>query len=435
MFAYYFPPLGGGGVQRTAKYVKYLPSEGFEPILVTGTPRGFPLRDTSLSRDVPPGTRIRRARALPLQTAQWKLDGLLRRLGLPTKLVGEALWPDNHIGWLSAAIYGGLRAVHDYQPDVLYSTSSPTTAHLAALIVHKLTGLPWVADFRDSWLFNPLDPRTRSYAPLARASEALERTVVAEASYVTFADETMRACGLEQDDPRRVVICNGVDPDDLPAFPALGAHTPDGRFRLSYVGSLYGSHDGAEMFAAIRHLMEAGELDARNFELRVVGHAAVERRNLRSLPISFTGYVSHDRALAEMAEASVLLYSRPPEDRVISGKIFEYLVSGRPVLSVAHPDSLASRLVGELGAGWCADVRDAGTVAAALRQVLSDWRGGSIEVGPGVREEVLRRFSRRKLAGELADVLRATIEGGRPGAPSGSALSTPAPAGASLAPA
>ena len=232
------------------------------------------------------------------------------------------------------------------------------------------------------------------------------------------------------------MICNGVDPDDLPAFPARGAHTPRrARFRLSYVGSLYGSHDGAEMFAAIRHLMEAGELDARNFELRVVGHAEVERRNLRSLPISFTGYVSHDRALAEMAEASVLLYSRPPEDRVISGKIFEYLVSGRPVLSVAHPDSLASRLVGELGAGWCADVRDAGTVAAALRQVLSDWRGGSIEVGPGVREEVLRRFSRRKLAGELADVLRATIEGGRPGAPSGSALSTPAPAGASLAPA
>jgi len=435
MFAYYFPPLGGGGVQRTAKYVKYLPSDGFEPILVTGTPRGFLLRDASLSRDVPPGTRIRRARALPLQTAQWKLDGLLRRVGLPTKLVGEALWPDNHIGWLPAAIHGGLRAVHDYQPEVLYSTSSPTTSHLAALIVHKLTGLPWVADFRDSWLFNPLDPRTSSYAPLVRASEALERTIVAEASYVTFADETMRACGLDPDDPRRVVITNGVDADDLPAFPACRAHPPDGRFRLSYVGSLYGSHDGAETFAAIRQLMEAGELSGRNFELRVVGHAALERRKLRSLPISFTGYVSHDRALAEMAEASVLLYSRPPEDRVISGKIFEYLVSGRPVLSVAHPDSLASRLVGELGAGWCADVRDAGAVAATLRQVLADWRRGAVEVGPGVRDEVLRRFSRQKLAGELADVLRAAIDGGRPHAPSPRAAGIPASVASTLAPA
>ena len=414
MFAYYFPPLGGGGVQRTAKYVKYLPSEGFEPIVVTGSPRGFLLRDASLARDVPPGTVIRRARALPLQTAQWKLDGLLRRAGIPRKLVSEALWPDGHIGWLPAAVLGGLRAVCDHDPEVLYSTSSPTTAHLAALIVHKLTGVPWVADFRDSWLFNPLDPRTKSYAPLTRASEALERTVVDNASFVTFADETMEACGLESDDPRRVVICNGVDPDDLPPFPPSDVPRTDGRFRLSYVGSFYGSHDGAETFAAIRQLMERGELDARTFELRIVGHAEVERAKLDSLPISFTGYVSHEQALAEMAGASALLYSRPPGDRVLSGKIFEYLTSGRPVLSVAHPESLASALVRELGAGWCADVRDAGAVAGTMRDVLADWRRGAIAINPGVRDEVLRRFSRRKLAGELADVLRATIDGGLP---------------------
>jgi glycosyltransferase involved in cell wall biosynthesis len=441
MFAYYFPPLGGGGVQRTAKYVKYLPSEGFESIVVTGSPRGFILRDASLSADVASGTVIRRARALPLQTAQWKLDGLLRRAGLPTKLVNEALWPDANIGWLPAAVLGGLRAVRDHQPDVIYSTSSPTTAHVAALIVHELTGIPWVADFRDSWLFNPLDPRTRSYPPLTRASEALERKIVAEASYTTFADETMEACGLESDDPRRVVICNGVDPDDLPPLGAHCATSTDGRFRLSYVGSLYGSHDGAEIFDAIRHLMERGELDPQRFELRIVGHAEVERDKLDSLPVSFTGYVNHDQALAEMAGASALLYSRPPEDRVLSGKIFEYLTSGRPVLSVAHPESLASRLVRELSAGWCADVRDAHSVAGALRDALADWRRGAIEVDPSVREEVLRRYSRRKLAGELASVLRATIEGGSPSVsnPTGREPGEPAPAApstsTSLAPA
>ena len=85
MFAYYFPPLGGGGVQRTAKYVKYLPAEGFDSIVVAGGPRGFFLRDTSLNRDVPTGTAVRRAGALPLQQTQWKLDGLLRRARLPTQ--------------------------------------------------------------------------------------------------------------------------------------------------------------------------------------------------------------------------------------------------------------------------------------------------------------------------------------------------------------
>jgi glycosyltransferase involved in cell wall biosynthesis len=435
MFAYYFPPLGGGGVQRTAKYVKYLPSEGFEPIVVTGSARGFLLRDASLSADVPPGTVIRRARSLPLQTAQWKLDGLLRRAGFPTKLVKEALWPDGHVGWLPAAVLGGLRAVRDHKPEVIYSTSSPATAHLAALIVHNLTGLPWVADFRDSWLFNPLDPRTNSYAPLMQASQALERKVAAEASYITFADETMEAFGLASDDPRRVVICNGVDPDDLlperpRTEPPRAGREPDGRFRLSYVGSFYGSHDGAETFAAIRDLIERGELDPRRFELRIVGHAEIERGKLDSLPVSFTGYVSHEEALAEMAGADALLYSRPPGDRVLSGKIFEYLTSGRPVLSVAHPESLASKLVRELGAGWCADVRDVGAVTGALGQVLDDWRRGAIEIDPGVRQEVIRRFSRRKLAGQLADVLRATIEGGPPAsraARNGRAPSSPDP--------
>lgn len=427
MFAYYFPPLGGGGVQRTAKYVKYLPSEGFDPIVVTGTTRGFFLRDAGLSRDVPPGTLIRRARALPLQTAQWKLDGLLRRAGVPTRLVNEALWPDNHIGWLPAAVLGGLRAVRDHQPEVLYSTSSPTTAHVAALIVHKLTGLPWVADFRDSWLFNPLDPMTKSYAPLSRASEALERKVVEEASYVTFADETMEACGLARDDPRRVVIYNGVDPDDLlPLAPAHG-QLPNQRFLLSYVGSFYGSHDGAETFAAIRRLMDRGELDPRAFELRIVGHAEIERRKLESLPVTFTGYVSHEQALAEMARASVLLYSRPPDDRVLSGKIFEYLCSGRPVLSVAHTESLASKLVAELGAGWCADVRDVESVTRSLREVLAEWQRGELDPRPGIREEVLRRFSRGALAGQLADVLRATIEGSPAAAANGRAPLASAP--------
>lgn len=419
MFAYYFPPLGGGGVQRSAKYVKYLPSEGFDPIVVTGTTRGFFLRDAGLSRDVPPGTLIRRARALPLQTAQWKLDGLLRRVGIPTRLVNEALWPDNHIGWLPAAVLGGLRAVRDHQPEALYSTSSPTTAHVAALIVHKLTGLPWVADFRDSWLFNPLDPMTKSYAPLSRASEALERKVVEEASYVTFADETMEVCGLAHDDPRRVVIYNGVDPDDLLPLGPAPAPSANRRFVLSYVGSLYGSHDGAETFAAIRHLIDRGDLDPRTFELRIVGHAEIDRRKLESLPVSFTGYVSHEQALAEMARASVLLYSRPPDDLVLSGKIFEYLCSGRPVLSVAHPEGLASKLVAELGAGWCADVRDGDSVTRTLREILAQWQRGEVVAHPDVRDEVLRRFSRRKLAAELAEVLRATIDASPPASANG----------------
>lgn len=405
MFAYYFPPLGGGGVQRTVKHVKYLPAEGFDSIVIAGGQRGFFLRDATLNRDVPPGTIVHRARALPLQQAQWKLDGLLRRAGLPTRPVNEALWPDGLVGWLPAAVWHGLRAVRAHRPDVLYSTSAPTTAHLAALILHRVTGLPWVADFRDGWSLHPL--ANEAFPPMPRASAALERTIIAEASYTTVVDESVHLLDLSADDSRRVIIRNGVDPDDL-ALDSAPEPEPD-RFRLSYIGSFYGKHDGAPVFAAIRDLIGRGVLDATRFELRIVGHASIDRAKLDGLPINFIGYVDHRRAVAEMASASALLFSLPPGHPGSSGKIYEYLTAGRPVLCVANPDNLAYRLVEDLGAGECVDARDPSEVALALEGLIADWKHGTLTVDRGVRDEALRRFSRRKLAGDLADVLRAAI--------------------------
>ncbi len=216
MFAYYFPPLGGGGVQRTLKYVKYLPDEGFDSVVISGGARGYALRDRGLLRDVPPGTVVIRARAVPLQQVQWKLGAVLRRVGLSRTLVDNALWPDGLVGWLPSAVWHGLRAARIHRPDVLYSTSKPETAHLVALIVHRLTGLPWVADFRDAWTLNPFGPVSGVSGPMADASERLERAVVANASFMTVVDESIDLLGVGDGDARRVVIRNGVDPDDLP---------------------------------------------------------------------------------------------------------------------------------------------------------------------------------------------------------------------------
>jgi glycosyltransferase involved in cell wall biosynthesis len=408
MFAYYFPPLGGGGVQRTLKYVKYLPSEGFDSIVIAGSERGSRLRDAALGRDVPPGTIVVRARALPLQQAQWKLDGTLRRAGLPSRLVNEALWPDGLVGWLPAAVWHGLRAVRTRRPDVLYSTSSPTTAHLAALIVHRLTGLPWVADFRDGWTLNPFASEPVSNGRMARASAALERRVIAEASYVCVVDESVQLLDLAPGDPRRVVIRNGVDPDDLERSASNEQAAALDHFRLSHVGSLYGTRDAAPVFNALRELIRCGKVDPEKFELRIVGHASVNRRRLGSLPVTFTGYVDHERALKEMTSASALLFYQPPDCPGSSGKIYEYLTSGRSVLCVAEPNNCGYRLVEELSAGECVDVRDTSAIAQALERMVRDWdRDGALAIDGGVREETMRRFSRRKLASNLALILRA----------------------------
>ena len=405
MLAYYFPPLGGGGVQRTLKHVKYLPLEGFDPIVVTSDGRGFPLRDPLLRREIPPRTVVLRAPSVPLQLVRWKLEGLLRMVGLPTWPASVVGWPDEMVGWLPGAVYQALRVVRRCRPDVLYTTSSPVTAHLAGLILKKITGLPWVADFRDPWTRHP--HAARQFALVARASEALERGVTARVGRAVIADESVELLGLEPDDQRLVVIRNGVDPDDLTEFarPQLPDH-----FRLSYVGSLYGSIDGAPVFTALRALVQRGVFGPRDFELRLVGDANLARNpDLAALPVTQPGYVDHPQALREMASASALLLYLPRLTRASSGKLFEYLTSGRPVLCVARRDNLAFQLVEELGAGPCVEPEDAEGIERAIERLVAEWRSGTLTIDRAVREETLRRFSRRALTAQLAGVLRTAI--------------------------
>jgi glycosyltransferase involved in cell wall biosynthesis len=405
MLAYYFPPLGGGGVQRTLKHAKYLPSAGFDVIVVTGTGRGFPLRDPGLARELTPGTVVLRARALPLQYARWKMEGVLRRLGQPTWPASIIGWPDEMVGWLPGAVHQALRAVRRYRPDVLYTTSSPVTAHAAGLIVQRLTGLPWVADFRDPWTRHPHTPQP--LAPIARASEALERLVARRADRVVLADESVKILGVEDRDAQATIIRNGVDPEDLVGRDS----TPGpGHFRLSYIGSLYGTIDGAPVFTALRSLLDRGAIDPESFELRFVGDANVTGHpHLVDLPVTQTGYVDHDEALREMFSATALLLHLPSVTRASSGKVFEYLASRRPVLCVAARDNLAYRLIEELGAGPCVEPEDAEGIERAITDLVADWRAGALGVDERVRDETLRRFSRRALAEQLGDVLRAAI--------------------------
>jgi glycosyltransferase involved in cell wall biosynthesis len=409
MFAYYFPPLGGSGVQRTLKYVKYLPRHGFEPLIVAGRPRWFSqLPDEALLQEIPSSAVVVQAETIPFDYVQGKADGLLRRAGLSSRLVTGALWPDPQVGWIPAAVWHGLRLIRQYQPSVLYSTSLPATSHVAALIVHRLTGLPWVADFRDALTYDPDPGYTRYHAPV-RVTAALERRVVEEATYTTVACDSIELFGLHRDDPRRTLIPNGVDLEDFPADVDVPT-APGDRFRLCYVGSLYGARDAAPVFAAVRALVTRGVINPNRFEIRVVGNATSHAGRDHPVPVTFTGFVDHQQAVTEMHSATALIFHAPPHVPGASGKIYEYLTSGRPVLCVAHPNNAAYRLVEELGAGECADARSPASVEAALERLLSRWERGALTPLEHVRDEAVKRYSRAKLAGDLAEVLRAALK-------------------------
>jgi glycosyltransferase involved in cell wall biosynthesis len=395
--------LGGGGVQRTLKFVKYLPDADVEPIVLTTRMGWSPIRDATLDGDVPPGTVVVRAAELPVQVLKWGAQRLLRQARLPLRATAYIGWPDEMVGWVPGAVWQAIRAIRKYRPHVLYSTSSPVSAHLTALLVSRATGIPWVADFRDAWTANPQGERLRG--PLASLSTRLERAIVARARFLVVVDDSVELQGLAHGDPRRVVIRNGVDPDDVGAS---DAYERGPRFRISYVGTLYGERNAAPVFAALRSLAVRGVIDPRRVEVRLVGHRAGDTDvDLDPIALTVVGYVDHVTAIAEMASADVLLFYAPGSNRGSSGKIYEYLAVGRPILCVAGSDNFAFELVRELGAGPCAEPDDQPEIEAAIASLYGEWDGGRLEVDPAVRAEALRRFSRRALARELAAVLEA----------------------------
>ena len=396
MLAYHFPPLAGGGVQRSVKFVKYLPEQGWEPTVLTTSARLYHAEDATLEADLPPGLRVVRAPELMLGR---RVAGRARRAGVPYApyLAG---WPDREAGWIPGAVRAGVRAVRELQPEAIYSSAPPASTHMAALAIHRLTGIPWVADFRDPWanyaFHNGRPPG------FAAADRRAERAVSRNASQLLVSAEFARIEGSEPGDAQRTFIPNGVDPDDIPEdLPG-----PSGsRFRLSFVGSLYRSIDCAPILAALRRLAERGVIAPGELELRVVGNVGVPELDAGPLDVVRTGYVDHSTAVREMAAAHALVcYVPAAAPQNTPGKIYEYLATGRPVLCVTAAANYAYRLVRELEAGACAEPHEHERIEAAIEDLFLRWKAGTL-APTGARAPVLERFSRAQLTRRLAEVL------------------------------
>jgi glycosyltransferase involved in cell wall biosynthesis len=395
MIAYFFPPLGGAGVQRALKFAKYLPSAGWRPTVLTTRSRVYPVKDATLSRELSPSMRV--IRACEPRGAMGPA-ALLSWLGLE-QASRIAAFPDAQVGWIPDAVRRAMRAVRDERPAAIFSTAAPFSAHLVALAVHRRSGIPWVADFRDEWSANPY---LRDHPAVVHAlARRLERAITTNASAVTVVEGY-----FDISNPRGlpiVAIPNGVDEDDLET--AWLPPTREDRFTMTYVGSLYGERDPTPVLEALERLARRGAIDFTNVRVRIVGSdlGGVERR--WPVPVEQIGYVSHTDALREMRSASVLLLYEAPASFAPAGKTYEYLASARPVVCVARLDGRAAALVNAAAAGPTASPEDGAGIEQAILGLYDRWRTTGLPDQLHVRDWVLARYSRRKLAADLAAVL------------------------------
>ncbi len=222
--AYHYPPVASTGIERTVKHVRYLPDFGYSARILTTSAFGTSDDEGGVLRAWE-----------PLAGYRWLMNGAVRRdragsvgrrtdagaaSGLVRLLRRWVMVPDGQITWLPAAAAVGLRAIREQPTDVVYSTHPPASSHLLGLLLKWLSGVPWVADFRDSWICDPLDPETLAVPGRRRIERRMERAVIAHADAVIAATEVsagMLAEAYPEAAPRIRVITNGFDPEDLEA--------------------------------------------------------------------------------------------------------------------------------------------------------------------------------------------------------------------------
>jgi len=411
--SFYFPPAGGGGVQRPLKLATHLPELGIETHVLAPDDPKWVHRDDELQ---PPMLAwVHRARYVGTSGRRpaEELHGTqgLVRLSKQVELLGRRLLvPDENVSWNLTAIPAAIRIVRAEGIDVVVTTSPPSSVHLIGAAVKRATGVRWVADLRDSLVAHP---HRRAERLVVRAKEqgehAVARLVARSADAITCVSEAI-AVEVRERSPAGPVhtIPNGSDFDD---FAGLERH-PSERFRLTHTGSFFGKRDPRPFLAALK------QSDLDDVVVRFLGDfRAADREWAGTLGLGdrleLHPYASRRRALELQRDSEALLLLIPDAGGrgrgVLSGKVFEYLAAERPILAVVPPGGAAAELIRDAGAGVVVAPDDVDGMAAALRELHGRWRAGGLDDAP-LSADWRRKVSRRSRSEEFAQVLERVAE-------------------------
>ena len=407
VLAYYFPPLGGSGVQRVASLVRHLPVLGWQPTVIAARPSSYLAFDTGLADDVAAAgvTVVRTASLDPTRAGVAPTTPGGRRSGWLAALTRWAFVPDNKVGWTPFALRAADAAHREAPFDVVMASAPPYTSLLLAARLARRWARPLVLDLRDDWVDNP-----RHVYPTAlhrRLHERLERIAFARASAILTISDAMRDNVVRRHPglaARVHVVPQGFEPEDIAPI-ADPEPTSDTPFRIVYAGMFYDVQrpdtflDGLAAFVASNPLVPvvadfyghvpptmAARVDALGLQDRVRVH----------------GYIPHHELMPRLADASVLWMTighRPGAASISTGKLYEYVGTRRPILGLVPVDGTAADTLRAYGRGWVVDPDDSAGVATALGELHARWRSGTL---PAASEALIRQHDRRRIAADVA---------------------------------
>jgi glycosyltransferase involved in cell wall biosynthesis len=420
--SFYFPPAGGGGVQRVLKLCRHLPELGVEVDVLAPDDPKWSAVDPGLAAEIPPATTVHRARYRGPSHAQTPAARRaaasgVRGAAVHAALLGRSLLlPDPEVAWLPDALRTGVRVVREREIDVVLSTSPPNSAHVIGAAIARRAGVPHVADFRDSWLANP---HRRYERRSVRAKRALEQRIAHAAlrkvAAVSAVTPSIAAEATELAPPGTPVrvVANGCDFDEFDGL----VYARGERMRIVHAGSFFGQRTPRPFLSAFATLLRERPALADRVQAVFLGELRPADREWAlglglGSALALEGFRPHAEALREMRAADVLLLLVPRADgrglSVVSGKVYEYLAAERPILALVPPEGDAATLLRDTGSAWIADPDDEAEILAALGLAADAWLAQSLEerrLTPEWRERLDRRTRARELV-ELLESVR-----------------------------
>lgn len=402
MIAYHYPPTrGSSGLQRTLKFSRYLLNHGWQPIILTVHPRAYQQTGNDQLSEVPPEVVVHRAFALDAA----------RHLSIAGRYPSFAALPDRWASWYWGAVPAGLKLIKRYQPDVIWSTYPIATAHKIALTLQRKSGLPWIADCRDSMTEDnyPKDLRTR------KTFIDIEKRMVKKARHVVFTTPGTKGMYAarypEVPKSRWQVIPNGYDEDNFrqASLASEPAQQPGG-ITLVHSGILYPEErNPSDFFAALSKLKTEGHIQKGGLTviLRATGHDQhyvdmIKRFNIYDI-VKLLPPLPYQAALSEMLNTDgLLIFQASTCNHQIPAKAYEYLRAQRPIFSLTDPAGDTAKLLESAGANHIAHLDDKNDIQNKLSHFLAELKKKQIYIPP---IEQVQQYSREACTEKLNSLL------------------------------
>jgi len=403
--AYNFPPCGGPGVQRSLKYVKYLSKTNWDPIVFTTYENSYPVIDNSLLIDIPINTKIYRSKTFDINKYRpfFAKIGLGKIHGFLNTLIAI---PDAAIFWSFLSRRKIKNIIKIYKPDLIYTTSGPYSAHLLGLWIKKKYKIKWVADFRDPWSLNQFV----KYLPLYRKiNQFLEKQVLNKADKIICVSEidSINFSILSKNKSKVEIIHNGFDQDDFVDF-GKNQNRVSNKLTILYTGNFSSTRKPNNIILAIRELIKDKKINQDSINLVFAG-SNLERFLTDDPFITYLGYVEHSKLDALRKNANLLLLLQDSSINSIgdySGKIFEYIASGIPIIAITNQKSVVVNLINSTNTGFVV-VDEVNEIAKTIYNIFNKFQTKEFNLNPDWIE--ISKYSRAESTYKLVKIFNTLI--------------------------